>query len=190
MTLIGLSTILGSDQAIFILKPQASKASVQANSEETIVMNVGERHGVLELLAMNVKDGTAKIRNDGAESMISIRTNAPGAMAGGGGGRPANTYSQPTPGFPSPAQGGYNPKAGGYNPAGANAFNPVNTQPQANNDGGNPIIPGSATANMNYNNGQITPAMAVSPDRRPDGDAFPGYKNAASALTGRASVDD
>lgn len=171
VTLIGLSTILGSDQAIFILKPQAARASAQPNSEETIVMNVGERHGVLELLAMNMKDGTARIRNEGAESTITIRTNAPsGGGVAGAGGRPTGNFSQPPPGFPSPAQGGYNPKAGGYNPAASN-YNPPAAQPQANAGSEsfvNPYSSGAAGQNMYGSSGATAPATSFTPTVAPN----------------------
>ena len=39
-------------------------------------MSQGERRGSLELVAVSMKAGTAKIRLEGAESTISMRTNA------------------------------------------------------------------------------------------------------------------
>lgn len=133
VTLIGLSTLMSVPQAIVVVKPPPMPGK-PAPAEETYIMNQGERRGELELLRVNVKAGTAKIKLEGVESTISMRTNAP--MRGGtptpaaAGGAPA----RPTAGYTPPAAGGYTPPSqpgvasagqGGYYSGGSpNGSNP------------------------------------------------------------------
>jgi len=137
--LIGLSTLETVPQAIVVVKPPQIPGHPPP-AEETYIMNQGERRGPLELVRINMKAGTAKIKIDAVESTISMRTNAPMRAAaptpGAGLGAvprppaytppPAAGYTAPTqPGLASAGQGGY--YSGGAqntaNPASAGGIN-------------------------------------------------------------------
>ncbi len=143
VTLIGLSTLEKVPEAIVVLKPPQMPGKPPP-AEETYIMNQGERRGSLELVRINMKAGTAKIKLNGEESTISMRTNAPihatgtVAAAGAAGGvprppaytpPPAAGYTPPAqPGYPSTAQAGYGSYAQGGNNSGTspNSFSPAN----------------------------------------------------------------
>jgi len=133
VTLIGLSTLMSVPQAIVVVKPP-SMPGKPAPAEETYIMNQGERRGELELLRVNVKAGTAKIKLEGVESTISMRTNAPMMRAaaptppGGVGAFPRPpAYTPPPPaGYAPPAQPGVASagQGGYYSGASPNSSNP------------------------------------------------------------------
>jgi hypothetical protein len=170
LTLVGLSSVFGL-QAFILIKPQARPGQPQTNVEETVIMSLGDRRGAVELLAVDVKGGTARIRNDGAESTLAIRTNSPshgagGMVAGGATGRPMNYTPQGQPGFPSPAQGG---GAAGYNPAGNSGAGQPQSNWNPNNSGqGNPSTPnyGMGIPSRDVRTDQAAPQQIFSPDEQ------------------------
>jgi len=116
VTLIGLSTLEKVPQAIVVVKPPQVPGHPPP-AEETYIMNQGERRGSLELVRINMKMGTAKIKLDGAESTLSMRTNAPMHAAAGAPGALGGAPARPTAGYTPPAAGGYTPPpAAGYTP--------------------------------------------------------------------------
>jgi len=106
--LIGLSTLETVPQAIVVVKPPQIPGHPPP-AEETYIMNQGERRGPLELVRINMKAGTAKIKIDAVESTISMRTNAPVHAAAppvqGGVPRPP-AYPLPAAGYTPPTQPG------------------------------------------------------------------------------------
>jgi hypothetical protein len=145
VTLIGLSTLMSVPQAIVVVKPPTMPGHPPP-AEETYIMNQGERQGTLELVAVNVKAGTAKIKLEGQESTISMRTNAP-MRAGTPMAAAAGMIPRP-PAYTPPAAAGYTPPAppgvasagqGGYYSGGSpNGSNP---DPASGLNGGQNGIP-------------------------------------------------
>jgi len=141
VTLIGLSTLEKIPQAILVVKPPQVPGHPPP-AEETYIMNQGERRGSLELVRINMKAGTAKIKLEGAESTISMRTNAPMRAAASTPATLGGAPARPTAGYTAPAAGGYTPPpAGGYTPPPAAGYTP-------------PTQPGMASAGQGgYNSG-------------------------------------
>jgi len=133
-------------QAIVVVKPPSMPGKTGAR-RRNYIMNQGERRGELELVRINMKSGTAKIKLEGVESTISMRTNAPmhaaaptpGAGLGAVPGPPAYTpppaagYTAPTqPGLASAGQGGY------YSGGAQNTANPRFSRRNKRRPGWNP----------------------------------------------------
>ncbi len=135
--LTGITTILGPKRALFMVK-DADSPGKQANKEQSVILGEGEREGVLEVLEINEKTGTVKIRNDGNFSVLAFEnTKLPSAPAGGPGAGPGGMPKLPSfvppgapgaPGFPRPGGYGANPAYGGMaNPAGGLSSIPTRT---------------------------------------------------------------
>ena len=108
--LTGLTSIFGKPKALFMLTkaPGSGKGAPApgSNGEESVIMNVGERQGTLELLEIDMKEGTAKVKNDGTEVVLTLPNpssgggGAPGGPARGPGGAPVFPGGGPGNGQP------------------------------------------------------------------------------------------
>ena len=149
--LTGITTILDSKRALFMVKLSDTPGK-PPNKEESYILSEGERQGLLEVLAINERDNTVQIKNDGVVSVVTFdKTKLPNAGDPGqpGGVMPKLPSFQPgfpgQPGMPGMARrrlgmgglpgangGGGNPFAntGGGNPY-ANTGGGGNTSPYA-----------------------------------------------------------
>jgi len=111
----GITTILGGKRAIFSVQEPGGPGKPPAK-EESYMLSEGQRQGILEVLEINPKGRTVKIKVDELISTITFETN----KASGGLG-PANMAGgvPRVPGAPPPR--GFN-QPGGFTPAGS----PVN----------------------------------------------------------------
>lgn len=104
--LTGITTILGNKRALFLVTEQVP--GKPPGKPESYILTEGERQGILEVLEINVKAGTVKIKNEGNISTITFTTNKtvlnapPGAPQNGEGERERG------PGRPP----GYGPRGG------------------------------------------------------------------------------
>ncbi len=112
--LTGITTLLGTKRALFMVQDSPSPGK-PPGKDESYILTEGERQGVLEVLEINPKAKTVKIKVEDLVSTITFKTNkapaSPQPMAGGGG--------IPRPPAFNPA--GFNPAGipGGGNPNGA-----------------------------------------------------------------------
>ena len=118
--LTGITTILGNKRALFMVQEGSAPGKRGAqNKEESYIMTEGQRQGALEVLEIDVKGETVKIKNDGIVSTIPIEVpkpqNAPPAP--GGPGRPGGPGNGP--GFKGQHSGPGFPGRGGGNPNGS-----------------------------------------------------------------------
>ena len=81
--LTGITTLLGSKRALFLVQdPQIP--GKPPTKEESFILSEGQRQGVLEVLEINSKAGTVKIKNEEIISTITFATNKTGGGLGGG----------------------------------------------------------------------------------------------------------
>ena len=148
----GTTSIFGKTRALFMVQEAATSGkpgSGGAPKEESVILKVGERHQGLELLEVDEENGTAKIKNNGEEVVLTL----PLGPAAGGGGAPPPVGA---PGMPhNPLPGGQpgiipNQNLGGQFRA------PTFIQPQAIGNPGNPgtsmgsgLNPAISTPNAN-----------------------------------------
>jgi hypothetical protein len=148
--LTGITTILGNKLALFMVSEPAQPGK-PPSKEESMMLSEGQRQGVIEVLEINEKAASVKIKNDGNESLIALDTapklpsgpGAPGAAPLGQPVGPRPTFTPPLPGnnpnnpfrpattstspfSPVPA----NNNNAGYNPSYASANNGMSTLPQ------------------------------------------------------------
>lgn len=86
--LMGITTLFGTKKAILSVQPGNVPGKPPAQKEDSYSMTEGERHGGLEVLEIDPKNRTVKIKNDELVSTITFETNKPSAapppaMAGG-----------------------------------------------------------------------------------------------------------
>jgi hypothetical protein len=72
--LTGITTILGNKRALFMVQESASPGKPPGRNQ-SFILTEGERQGVLEVLEINTKAATVKIRNNGILSTIALTTN-------------------------------------------------------------------------------------------------------------------
>ncbi|HWV98110.1 MAG TPA: hypothetical protein VNZ64_00325 [Candidatus Acidoferrum sp.] len=142
ITLTGITTILGRKQALMKTPPPAGKPGEPPKGEQSYILGEGEREGDIEVLQIDEKAGTVKVKNgdvlvvlnfdkDGQKLVSSpLLTAQPGAIPppAVGGLRPpgVNPYGQPAggSGFNLPTRplraqpGTVNPNSAGYSPGG------------------------------------------------------------------------
>ena len=73
ITLTGITTILGSKQAMMLV-PVPAKPPVPAK-EESYILKEGQRDGDIEVLAIDEKAGTVKVKNHGAVQTLDFENN-------------------------------------------------------------------------------------------------------------------
>lgn len=147
----GITTIFGNKQALFMVTEKA-EAGKTATSR-SLILAEGQRSGVLEVLEINPKARTARIKNDDIESVINIETNK---TAASGGPAPAPTAGG-MPGAHAPPgavpHGGFNPGGGGNLPA-----RPVRETPQST------AVPQPAYGGgLAYGGGAVAPQQQYQP---------------------------
>ena len=163
--LTGITSLLGVKRAFFMVAP-AAQPGKPPGKEESFIIEEGQRQGVIEVMEIDQKALTVRIKNDGTESTLALDTSpklptgpggAPGGgppgLPGGAGGRP----HMPTAGAPTPANAAYKPAmAGGsggrspipmpnqnsaYNPYGAGAGDGLSSLPSRTMRTGNGVDP-------------------------------------------------
>ena len=151
---------LGGKRALVDVLPVGGKGQGKL---ESYILSEGDRQGNLEIMAIDVKARTVKIKNDGEVSTITFSTNSvtgpgnPASMVGGPGaqaGRPAGFGQRP----------GFNPNVAPMNGGG---FTPTPLRPLRGNDYS------QATPQAGYNQptmqgyGQSTPQGYAQPTVQP-----------------------
>ena len=98
----GTTSIFGKTRALFMVQEAATPGKPGAGGppkEESVILKVGDRQGGLELLEVDEEKGTAKIKNNGEEVVLTLPL---GPAAGGGAPPPGGA-----PGIPhNPGPGG------------------------------------------------------------------------------------
>jgi hypothetical protein len=102
VTLNGIATILGRKQAFMTLPAGIGKPG-QPAKEESFALAVGERDGPLEVLDINDKAGSVKIKNSGKQETLTFERNgvkgqAPPPVAGSAAAAVAGTIPPPPAG--------------------------------------------------------------------------------------------
>ena len=104
----GITTILGRPQVLLRIK--MPPASGQAAKDKSVVLDVGQREGEVEVVSIDALAGVVKLRNRGEDLALNMKDNAvkpevgpaaPVAGMGSPGAIPA-----PSGAIPAPAQGG------------------------------------------------------------------------------------
>ena len=160
--LTGITTILGPKLALFMVKsqePPAAGKPAGPPKEKSVMLKEGAREGDLEVVEINVKENTVKIKIDGVESTVTFEKNplAGAGPPGGGmpGGAPAGVPGGgPHGGFPGAPQNG--------GPARMPNFIPAPQAPGRNFGGANYGAP-NAGGGANYgaaSYGGATPSAA------------------------------
>jgi hypothetical protein len=124
----GITTLLGRPQVLLNFKLPAKPP--EPAKDRSLVMDIGQREGDIEVLEINPAAGTVRIRNQGNELPMSLKDNAAKPQAAPGLAAPV---FQPPPGMTSglPAPGGIPAPAAGtttVTPFGGSA-NPSVTRP-------------------------------------------------------------
>lgn len=70
----GITDILGRKQVLFKVQLPAKPGA--AGKEESYILTVGERQGEIEILDINPKAGTVRMRNYGVETNLSLELNS------------------------------------------------------------------------------------------------------------------
>ena len=96
ITLNGIMTIFGRDQALF--KVATKPAPGQPAKDNSYVLSEGERQDDIEVTKINHTDGIVSFNNHGTTQELPLVAANSGAAPAGGGGGPGN----PAPGFPRP----------------------------------------------------------------------------------------
>jgi hypothetical protein len=107
--LTGITTLLGTKRALFMVQEPAS-AGKPAGKEESYILTEGQRQGMLEVMEINPKSKMVTIKVEQQVSTITFKTNK--VAIGPQGGVPAGA---PGGGIPRPPM--FNPA--GFNPGGA-----------------------------------------------------------------------
>jgi hypothetical protein len=135
--LTGITSMLGTKRAFFMVAP-AAQPGKPPGKEESFIIEEGQRQGVIEVLEINQRAATVRIKNDGNESTLALDTSPklPSGPGGGGGapGAPGNPAAPRLPGsLVAPPNNGYNPRSAG----GGRSPVPVPNQSQYSQYGGN-----------------------------------------------------
>lgn len=80
ITLQGISTILGRAQVL--LKVKIAPKPPEAAKELSLVMDVGQREGEVEVMEIDAANGAVKIRNQGTELSLNMKDNADKPLGG------------------------------------------------------------------------------------------------------------
>ena len=136
--LTGISSILGKKQALFMVQKLGIPGK-SPNTDVPYIITEGERQDTVEVLEINEKAATVKIKNDGTVSVLTFEKlnlpstpgmgvppglPGPGGPGGPGGGVPRMpNYVMPAQPAPINQQAANYGNAGGYNPSIANAVN-------------------------------------------------------------------
>ncbi|MDB6122237.1 MAG: hypothetical protein JWQ71_1230 [Pedosphaera sp.] len=118
--LTGIATILGKKQALFMVQ-EAATPGKGPNKELSYILTEGQREGAVEVVEINEKANTVRIKNDGNISLLTFETpKLPTAAAmptslglgapNAGGARPNYVTPQTTGTIPAPT--GYGQAAG------------------------------------------------------------------------------
>jgi len=102
ISLQGISTILGRPQVL--LKLKLPPKPPEGPKELSVVMDVGQREGEVEIVEINAETGAVKINNGGSVLSLNMKDNAEKPVAGAA--LPAPAPVQPVPGglpVPQPA---------------------------------------------------------------------------------------
>jgi hypothetical protein len=136
--LTGITSILGKRQALFLVQKLGIPGKTP-NTDVPYIITEGERQDSVEVLEINEKAETVKIKNDGNVSVLKFEKlnlpNTPGAgvppgLPGPGGGVPRMpNYVMPAQPAPINQQAANYGNAGGYNPGSANNNNGLTTIP-------------------------------------------------------------
>jgi hypothetical protein len=123
--LTGITSILGKRQALFLVQKLGIPGKTP-NSDEPFIIAEGERQGTVEVMEINEKAATVKIRNDGNVSVLTFEKlnlpTTPGAVPPGlpGPGGPGGGVPR-MPNYVMPSQPAANyGNAGNFNPGTAN----------------------------------------------------------------------
>jgi hypothetical protein len=150
--LTGITSILGTKRALFMVGA-AAQPGKPPGKEESYILEEGQRQGVIEVLEINQKAATVKIKNDGNESVIALDTSA--KLPSGPGGPPALPGLPGAPHMPTlaaPSNAAYNrqptggagvpvPNFSQYSQSGANNGNGLSTLPTRALRTGNGVDP-------------------------------------------------
>lgn len=99
----GITTLLGRPQVLLNFKLPGKPP--EPPKDRSLVMDVGQREGEVEVLEINPASGTVRIRNQGNESALNLKDNVP---------KPQFTASAAVPGMPlSPGVAPALPSPGG-----------------------------------------------------------------------------
>jgi hypothetical protein len=109
--LTGITTIFGKAQALFLVQ-QTGAPGKPPSAEESYILSVGDRQGGLEVLNINSKASTVRIKHDGLESTITFETNHP--PSGGPGGQVSAPGAPGAPGQTAPGQRGTGMRPPGF----------------------------------------------------------------------------
>ena len=152
--LTGITSLLGVKRAFFMVAP-AAQPGKPPGKEESFIIEEGQRQGVIEVLDIDQKALTVKIKNDGNESTLALDTSPklPSGPGGGGGGAPGAPNNPAAPRLPgslvAPPNNAYNPRqsAGGRSPV------PVPDPGQYNQYGANSGLSTLPSRTMRTGNG-------------------------------------
>jgi hypothetical protein len=150
----GLSTLLGRPQALINVKSKPKPP--ETPKDRSLVMDIGQREGEVELLEINMGEGSVKLRNQGNIVTMNLKDNSPKPQAAAGlptvapaaaglpGGVPVPALGRPALPVPGgvPAAAGNQPVSLGAplspTPAGALPAGNPSALPVRNLRGGNP----------------------------------------------------
>ena len=153
----GITTLLGRPQVLlnFKLPPKPPEPP----KDRSLVMDVGQREGEVEVLEINPAAGTVRIRNQGTELAMNLKENASkpqGAPASGlvmppplaGAVPPANAGGIPAPAAPASAGSSSSSIGGGSsaNPSGAKPVLPSRNIRSGPTPGASPPLGTSSTS--------------------------------------------
>lgn len=107
----GITTLLGRPQVLLNFKMPGKPP--EPPKDRSLVMDVGQREGEVEVLEINPATGSIRIRNQGNELAMNLKDNAPKAQAAPNLAPPAMVPGVPPPpaagGIPAPAAPSANP---------------------------------------------------------------------------------
>jgi hypothetical protein len=78
----GLSTLLGRPQALINVKSKPKPP--ETPKDRSLVMDIGQREGEVELLEINMGEGSVKLRNQGTIVTMNLKDNSPKPQAAAG----------------------------------------------------------------------------------------------------------
>lgn len=127
--LTGITTILGTSQAFFVVQPQPEPGKPPA-APRSYMLKEKERRDMLEVLEIHPKERTVKIKVEDLVSTITFETNKP---SGGAPGSPVNVGRPGMPpnfggGFPPPGGSPIPPRIPRNNIPGSGGYSPGNGQ--------------------------------------------------------------
>jgi hypothetical protein len=110
ITLTGITTILGNKRVLMKTAPPPGKPG-EAKTEQSYILTEGQREGEIEVIEIDEKAGSVKVKNAGAVQTLTFEkdgaklpaTAPPPAAAAPGGAIPGLPVAHPAPGAPPPA---------------------------------------------------------------------------------------